>query len=78
MMTNITPTLNSDLPDAELCRRNEWGPGTVLIGTEGQETTIITITALGEKAILAKGHGYLDGYIESVARLKFSDWKVLK
>ena len=39
--------------DADLCRRNGWGPGTRLIGDEGYGPTVIEITAIGEQRILA-------------------------
>ncbi len=45
--------------DVELCRRNYWGPGTLLVGTEGQgepweETLIIELRYVGEDVIVAK------------------------
>ena len=43
---------------ADLCRRNGWKPGTVIEGYEqwldGKKWDRIAITAVGEKAILAK------------------------
>jgi hypothetical protein len=39
---------------AELCRKNGWEPGTRLVGDEGHGPTIIEITAIGERSILAK------------------------
>ena len=67
-------TLNSALTDAELCRRNGWGPGTRLIGTQGSTTVTMTVTAIGDDLILAK----LDGWSEMIWTLKDRDWKVLK
>ena len=39
---------------ADACRRNGWGPGTRLVGDEGYGPTVIEITAVGERMILAK------------------------
>lgn len=46
-------TLRSKLSSAELCRANGWGPGTRLGGI-GDVYTVIEITAVGERDILAK------------------------
>jgi len=40
--------------DADFCRERGWGPGTYLIGNEGHGPTIIKITAVGERGILAR------------------------
>lgn len=42
------------MTDADLCRKNGWGPGTRLVGNEGYGDTVIEITAVGERGILAK------------------------
>jgi len=48
-------TLNSALSSAELCRQNNWQVGTQLIGAdEGYGSTVIQITAIGEKKIFVK------------------------
>lgn len=47
-------TLGSRLSDAELCRRNGWGAGTLLAGDEGHGVTVIRITAVGEDNVLAR------------------------
>lgn len=39
---------------AEICRENGWGIGTRLIGDAGFGPTVIQITSLGEKVMLAK------------------------
>ena len=46
-------TLNSSLSDAEICRRNGWRPGTILVGKEDGKESTIKITAVGEDEILA-------------------------
>ncbi len=43
-----------DLSNADLCRYYGWGPGTCLVGDEGYGPSVIRITAVGEKAILAR------------------------
>lgn len=40
--------------DAQTCRDNGWGPGTRLVGDEGYGPTVIEITAVGERRLLAK------------------------
>lgn len=47
-------TKDSVLSDAELCRRNGWGPGARLMGDEGHGPVVIEVTAVGECRILAK------------------------
>jgi hypothetical protein len=47
------------LSPAETCRQNGWVVGDRLIGTEGEggpheHTTVIELTAIGERMILAK------------------------
>ena len=39
---------------AEICRENGWGVGTCLVGDAGYGPTVIQITALGDKIMLAK------------------------
>lgn len=39
--------------DADRCRREGWGPGTRLVGSEGYGETVIESTAVGESLILA-------------------------
>jgi len=41
------------MSDADLCRANGWGAGTVLIGEQGYGPDEIRITAIGERSILA-------------------------
>lgn len=40
--------------DAETCRLNGWGVGTVLAGDEGYGVSEIVLTAIGEDNILAR------------------------
>jgi hypothetical protein len=47
-------TQSSRLTNADVCRRNGWEPGTLLIGTDRQGACVIRLTAVGESAILAK------------------------
>ena len=37
---------------AGFCRRMGWGPGTLIAGSEGSRRDILTITAVGEEAVL--------------------------
>lgn len=39
--------------DADYCRERGWGVGTYLVGDEGYGPTVIKITALGERNIMA-------------------------
>ena len=50
----MTPTLNSNLSSAELCRRNGWTVGTLLAGSEYGTEAVILITAVGEDHIYAR------------------------
>lgn len=42
------------MSDASLARLNGWRPGTCLAGDEGHGETVIEITAVGERMVLAK------------------------
>lgn len=46
--------------DADTCRANGWTVGTRLVGDEGYGPTVIEITAIGERNIMAKeiSHNY--------------------
>lgn len=76
---SVVTTLGSSLSSAELCRRNGWGPGTKLVGTEyyvdGHSTNLITITAVGDAAILAYGS---NSRCECVWDLTHRDWHVFE
>lgn len=47
-------TLNDPREPAEICRERGWVLGTRLVGDEGYGPTVIEITAVGERSILAK------------------------
>lgn len=50
----FNPHIQAGESDADFCRRMGWQPGTRLAGDEGYGVTIIEITAVGERGILAK------------------------
>lgn len=64
---------------ADCCRRNGWGPGTLLEGCEGYGTTRIVITAVGERAILARAISHRGepsrGRHENSWTLSCRDWQ---
>lgn len=63
--------------DANLCRKNGWGPGTRLAGDEGYGETVIEITAIGESRILCKlisHNGEPKMQIESMWTLSCRNW----
>jgi hypothetical protein len=75
---SLIPTEGHPLHDAEICRRNGWGVGTRLCGDEGQGMTVIEITALGERLLLAKAvseDGRPCRHDETTWTLKCRDWK---
>ena len=71
-------TLNSKLSDAALCRANGWTVGTKLHGVEywpdeSSHVAEITVTAIGERCILAKR----DNNGESIWMLMYREWKAI-
>lgn len=52
-MKATIPTLNAPFSSAEICRRNGWPVGTRLVGDEGYGPTVIEITAIGTRSVLA-------------------------
>ena len=69
------------MSDADTCRRNGWLPGTRLVGDEGYGPTVIEITAVGERLILAKEISHNGGPPisprgEVTWTLVCRDWKV--
>ena len=54
MTTTARPKMLRGRTDAETCHLNGWHVGTRLAGDEGYGVTVIEITAIGEKSILAK------------------------
>jgi hypothetical protein len=64
--------------EAEFCRRHGLTPGTRLVGDEGYGPTVIEITALGERKVLAKtishnGRSPIDP-VEGSWTLSCRDW----
>jgi len=69
------------MSDAQRCRRNGWLPGTWLAGDEGYGVTVIEITAVGERYILAKrvSHkGETVNRYESLWTLSCRKWRKVK
>jgi len=77
------PTLDSKLSDAEICRRNGWGVGTLLAGDEGYGVTVIRITAIGDNNVLAREVCHAGKPASDVAgrelnwSLSIRDWRVV-
>ena len=77
------PTLNSKLSDAEICRRNGWGVGTLLAGDEGHGVTVIRITAVGDTCVLAREVCHAGKPASDIAgremnwSLTIRDWRVV-
>ncbi len=66
------------MTDADLCRSRGWGPGTRLVGNEGYGPTVIEITYVGEKLILAREvshNGKPDVCDEALWTLSCRDWR---
>jgi hypothetical protein len=66
---------------ADVCRSRGWGPGTRLIGDEGYGPTVIEITAVGDKRMLAKRLGHAGGAVapeEGQWVLHCRDWRVAR
>jgi hypothetical protein len=65
--------------DADICRKNGWGPGTRLAGDGGDGETVIEITAIGERCILCKmlshGEENFARQWEAIWTLEHRDWK---
>jgi len=61
---------------ADLCRKNGWTVGTILVGDEGKGAERIVITAIGEESVLAKSFGVHPH--EALWNLTFRDWKEVK
>ena len=66
------------MTDADLCRYHGWFPCTRLVGDEGHGPTVIEITALGERLLLAKcisHNGIPASCEESLWTLACRDWR---
>jgi hypothetical protein len=64
--------------DADMCRRNGWTVGTRLAGDEGYGVTVIEITAIGRRGILAteiSHNGRPCSSYEGVWTLSARDWQ---
>lgn len=66
-------TLNDMREPADICRENGWSNGTRLVGDEGYGPTVIEITAVGERSILAKTVSH-NGQTSSVGECLWSLW----
>jgi hypothetical protein len=63
---------------ANVCHANGWARGTRLVGDEGYGPTVIEITAVGDRSILAKAlsrNGKPTDSYESLWTLDCRDWK---
>jgi hypothetical protein len=66
---------------AEKCRRNGWKVGTRLAGDEGYGVTVIEITAVGEREVLAKAISHNGEPVvikEAVWGLNHRKWRKVK
>ena len=73
-------TLNNCKNAADICRERGWVVGTYLIGDGGFGPKVIKITAVGERAILAKSiseNGKESEVHEGIFHLTYRDWHVL-
>ena len=48
----MNPKMLPGETSAGFCRRMGWPPGTIIAGSEGSRRDILTITAVGEEAVL--------------------------
>lgn len=71
-----------EVTGAQKCRRNGWQPGTRLAGDEGYGVTVIEITAIGERNILAKAISHdgkpLSPVYESTWDLSCRKWRKVR
>lgn len=70
----MVKTKNSDLSGAEICRRNHWRRGTILVGKEDGKSQRLRITAVGDYEILAVLADDPSDY-ESQVDLTWQNWK---
>ena len=78
----LASTRDSHLSSAQLCRERGWTAGTLIEGDEGYGMTVIRITAVGERDILAvavshKGVAYPDP-LETTWILQCRDWRTVE
>lgn len=71
-----------EMTGAQKCRRKGWQPGTRLAGDEGYGVTVIEITAIGERNILAKSISHdgkpLSPVYESMWDLSCRKWRKVR
>ena len=79
MRESVMSTRNDQRHAADVCREHGWRPGTRLVGSNGFGTTVIEITALGNRVILARiisQNGQPAAYDQDrVWRLSDRDWR---
>jgi hypothetical protein len=69
------------MDSVDLCKKNGWAVGTKLIGNEGYGDTVIQITAIGERNLLAKALSHKGEPVtwgEGNWTLMYRDWSELK
>ena len=74
----MNPNMRPAESDADFCRRMGFIPGTRLAGDEGYGVTIIQLTAIGERCILAKEISHAGKTSDEYERnwtLSIRDWK---
>ena len=82
------PTSQSNLPSAEICRVNQWGPGTVLEREVRPEDSLrkpvrAEITAIGRRQVLAMVLEYDDDLrvekpgAEFMINLQVRNWRAV-
>ena len=77
-MTKTTKELSRTMHAAQVCRAMGWDVGTRIKGNEGYGESVIEITAIGEKRLLAKmiSHkGQPENHGESTWTLACRDWE---
>lgn len=68
-------TLNDPRDAAAICRARGWGAGTRLVGDEGCGPTVIEITAVGERLVLAREVTHKRYSRETTWCLDCRDWR---
>jgi hypothetical protein len=80
MTTTERVTQRPNETEAEACRRLGWAVGTRLVGDEGCGPTVIRLTAIGERHILAvieSDRGRPTRPREGMWTLSCRDWQVV-
>lgn len=68
-------TKDSELSDADICRRNGWKRGTVISGRENGKYLRLKITAIGRHEILAVDADDEEPGFETMADLTGRNWR---